>query len=113
MKREITNLGDWRTISTKIKKIKKKISIQNTKKRGRPKGKEIQKPKKSNPKKEEEKQEYHKYKLENQIYYDFLEVLSFLKDIYGIDYEDNSVLNDEEKQEFKAKLNDFFKNYIK
>lgn len=111
MKREITNLGEWWTISTKIKK--KKINLQNTKKRGRPKGKEAQRGKKTKPKKEEEKQEYYKYKLEGQIYYDFLEVFSFLKDIYGIDYEDNSVLNDEEKQEFKAKLNDFFKNYIK
>ena len=104
MKREISNLGDWWTISTKMKRIKKK-------KRGRPRLSE----QKKNTKREEDDEdikEYYKYKLEDKIYYDFQDILSFLKDEYEIDYED-PILNDEEKQEFKTKLNLFFKTNIK
>ena len=112
MKREISNLGDWWTISTKMKRIKKKIiQDQKMKKRGRPCLSE----QKKNTKREEDDEdikEYYKYKLEDKIYYDFQDILSFLKDEYEIDYED-PILNDEEKQEFKTKLNLFFKTNIK
>ena len=112
MKREISNLGDWWTISTKMKRIKKKIiQDQKMKKRGRPRLSE----QKKNTKREEDDEdikEYYKYKLEDKIYYDFQDILSFLKDECEIDYED-PILNDEEKQEFKTKLNFFFKTNIK
>ena len=46
MKREISNLGDWWTISTKMKRIKKKIiQDQKMKKRGRSEKREIQRTK--------------------------------------------------------------------
>lgn len=112
MKREISNLGDWWTISTKMKKIKKKIiHEQKVKKRGRPR---LSEQKKKYKKKEDDDsiKEYYKYKLEDKIYYDFQDILSFLKDEYEIDYEE-PILNDEEKQEFKTKLNLFFKKHIK
>ena len=112
MKREISNLGDWWTISTKMKRIKKKIiQDQKMKKRRRHRLSE----QKKNTKREEDDEdikEYYKYKLEDKIYYDFQDILSFLKDEYEIDYED-PILNDEEKQEFKTKLNLFFKTNIK
>jgi uncharacterized protein YwqG len=43
-------------------------------------------------------------------YYDLTEILNFLKLYFNIDYE-NFILKDEQKQEFKAKVNDFLRDY--
>ena len=116
MKREINNLQNWWDISTKKQKIKKKyLKKQKIDKkivhRGRPK--RIEKLKKnllSNIIQIEKK--YYKYDIENILYFDFLEILSFLKEFYNFDYENDS-LKDEKKEELKSKLNIFFNKFVK
>ena len=41
-----------------------------------------------------------------------MEILSILKEYAHIDYE-NILLKDEQKQEFKTNLNEFFKNKVR
>ena len=116
MKREINNLQNWWDISTKKQKIRKKyLKKQKSDKkivhRGRPK--RIEKLKKnllSNIEQIEKK--YYKYDIEDILYFDFLEILSFLKEFYNFDYENDS-LKDEKKEELKSKLNIFFNNFVK
>ena len=92
MKREISNLGDWWSMSTKIKKIKKKILLQAERKRDTftkknslnknylPLNKELI----TNNK---EQSLIYCYKLENQSYFDITELLDFIKNTYDINYE--------------------------
>ncbi len=116
MKRELNNLEDSWNEGYKINKIKKKNNSQlNTKKnfrRGRPKGKEVLDKNSNKNDKKEQIKKYGKYKIENKIYFEFMEILSILKEYSHIDYE-NIVLKDEQKQEFKTNLNDFFKNNVR
>ena len=114
MKRELNNLEDSWNEGYKIKK-KNNSKLNNKKnfKRGRPKGKEINdKNNNNNNDKKEQIKKYGKYKIENKIYFEFMEILSILKEYSHIDYE-NIVLKDEQKQEFKTNLNDFFKNNVR
>ena len=116
MKRELNNLEDSWNEGYKINKIKKKNNSQlNNKKnfrRGRPKGKEVNEKNNNNNDKKEQIKKYGKYKIENKIYFEFMEILSILKEYSHIDYE-NIVIKDEQKQEFKTNLNDFFKNNVR
>ena len=116
MKRELNNLEDSWNEGYKINKIKKKNNSQlNNKKnfrRGRPKGKEVLDKNSNNNDKKEQIKKHGKYKIENKIYFEFMEILSILKEYSHIDYE-NIVLKDEQKQEFKTNLNDFFKNNVR
>ena len=110
MKREISNLGDWWSMSTKIKKIKKKILLQAERKRDTftkknslnylPLNKELITNNKGQP-------VIYCYKLENQSYFDITELLDFIKNTYDINYE-KANLNEKQKQELKLKLNLFF-----
>jgi hypothetical protein len=53
-----------------------------------------------------------KYLLESNFYFELVEILNFLKIYFEIDYE-NFILKDEHKQEFKAKVSDFLKDFSK
>ena len=114
MKRELNNLEDSWNEGYKINKIKKKNNINHKKnfRRGRPKGKEVNEKNNSSSDKKEQIKKYGKYKIENKIYFEFMEILSILKEYAHIDYE-NILLKDEQKQEFKTNLNVFFKNNVR
>lgn len=117
MKREIINLENtWDKL--KLKKKRKYRKKQKTKqikteqempkrKRGRPK---LHRDPQDQVIHSSKDNEITKYQLNDTLFYDLMDLLSFLKVYYGIDYE-NSILKDEQKQEFKVKLNHFFKNY--
>ena len=112
MKREISNLGDWWSMSTKIKKIKKKILLQAERKRATFTKKNnltkhylsLNKDLLNNNK---DQPSIYCYKLENQSYFDMMELLDFIKHTYDINYEQAN-LNEKQKQELKMKLNLFF-----
>jgi hypothetical protein len=53
---------------------------------------------------------FKRYIIDQLTYYDLTETLNFLKIYFNIDYE-NFILKDEQKQEFKAKVNDFLRDY--
>ncbi len=55
---------------------------------------------------------FKKYLINECTYYNLTELLLFLKTYFNIDYE-NFILKDEEKQEFKAKTNEFLKDFTK
>ncbi len=116
MKRELSNLEDSWNQEYKFNLLKKKNNKKgNNKKlfkRGRPKGKEIIDKSNNNNDKKEQIKGYRKYKIENKIYFEFMEILSILKEYAHIDYE-NILLKDEQKQEFKTNLNEFFKNKVR
>lgn len=119
MKREIINLENtWDNQKFKQKKKRKyqkklkqkdliKEKLMPKRKRGRPK---IYKNNQDSVIQNEDNNDIIKYKLNDKYYYNFMDLLMFIKNCYGIDYE-NSILKDEQKQEFKVKLNSFFSNY--
>jgi hypothetical protein len=51
-----------------------------------------------------------KYSFSNELYYSLTDLLSFLKKYFNIDYE-NFILKDEQKQEFRAKINEFLTTF--
>lgn len=50
------------------------------------------------------------FEAETGIHFNLTDLLQFLKFYFNIDYE-NFILKDEQKQEFKAKINDFLKDF--
>lgn len=53
----------------------------------------------------------YKYKLKQNEYFEFKEVLNFIKNDLGIDIDPKNI-KIKNKDEFKSKLNDMFKNFI-